>query len=63
MAVSCGGGQMRLRSLFAVAVAVASNYSPDLTLSLGTSICHGFGPKKTKKKKILSQLLTLPVIP
>ena len=34
-----------------VAVAVASCYSSDLIPSLGTPICHGYGPKKQKKKK------------
>ena len=42
---------MLLGSGIAVAVAVASIYSSDLTPSLGTSICHEYGPKKTKKKK------------
>ena len=31
----------------AVTVAWAGGYSSDLTPSLGTSICHGCGPKKT----------------
>ena len=35
----------------AVAVAVASNYSSDLTPSLGTSICHRCIPTRPKKKK------------
>ena len=35
----------------AVVVAETSGYSSDLTPSLGTSICHGCGPKKKKKKK------------
>ena len=46
--------QMWLGSLFAVAVVKAGGYSSDSTPSLGTSICHGCGPKKTKnnnKKK------------
>ena len=34
-----------------VAVAVAGSYSSDSTPSLGTSICPGCGPQKTKKKK------------
>ena len=34
-----------------VAVAVASSYSPDWTLSLGTSICSRCSLKKIKKKK------------
>ena len=35
----------------AVAVAWACNCISDSTPSLGTSICHGCSPKKTKKKK------------
>ena len=42
--------QMQLGSCVAVAVVQASSYSSDLTPSLGTSICHGCGPKKTRKK-------------
>ena len=34
-----------------VAVVKASGYSSNLTRSLGTSICCGYGCKKTKKKK------------
>ena len=49
---------MRLRSDVAVPVAQASGYSSDLTLSLGTSICHRCGPKKSKKKKKIFQLFT-----
>ena len=29
----------------------ASGWSSDLTPSLGISICHGYGPKKTKKER------------
>ena len=36
----------------AIAVAVAGSYSSNLTPSLGISICHGCGPKKTKDKKL-----------
>ena len=43
--------QMGLGSHVAMAVAQASSYSSDLAPSLGTFICHGYGPKKTKKKK------------
>ena len=39
------GSQMRLGSRVAMAVAVASSYSSDLTLSLGTSIYCTCGPK------------------
>ena len=34
-----------------VAVVRAGSYSSDSTPSLGTSMCHGYGPQKTKKKK------------
>ena len=43
--------QIWLRSHVAVAVTQASSCSSDLTSSLGTSICHGYDPKKQKKKK------------
>ena len=47
--------QMRLGSHVAMvlpgAVVYAGSCSSDLTLNLGTCICHGCGPKKTKKKK------------
>ena len=42
---------MGLRSLVAVAVALAGSRSSNSTPSLGTSICHRCGPKKQKKKK------------
>ena len=42
---------MQLGSDIAVAVAVAGNYSSDLTPSLGTSICCWCGPKKEKKER------------
>ena len=32
-----------------MAVAEAGSCSSDLTLSLGTSICRGYGPKKKKE--------------
>ena len=35
----------------AVAVVQASSYSSDLIHSLGTSICRGYSPKKTKGQK------------
>ena len=41
-----------LRSSFAVAVVEPSSFSSDLTSSLGTSICRGYGPKKQKKKNV-----------
>ena len=43
---------MWLRSGVAVAVAEASGCSSDSTPGLGTSICHGCGPKKKIKTKI-----------
>ena len=48
------GLQMWFGSRVAVVVVQASGYSPDSTPSLGTSICHKCGPKKTKKKKRLN---------
>ena len=42
---------MRLRSCVAVAVVQAGSNSSDSTPSLGTSICCGYDPKKTKRKK------------
>ena len=43
--------QTRLGSGIAVAVVQAHGYSSDLIPSLGTSTCHGCGPKNQKKKK------------
>ena len=43
--------QTQLRSHVAVAVVQAGSCSSNLTPSLGTSICCGYGPKKKKKKK------------
>ena len=42
--------QTQLGSGVAVAQAQANGYSSDSAPSLGTSICHRFGPKKTKIK-------------
>ena len=42
---------MWFRSGVAVAVAVAGSCNFDSTPSLGTSICHGLGPKMQKKKR------------
>ena len=47
--------QMQLRSHVAVVVAKASGYSSNLTPSLGTSICHVCGLKKTKNKRYIFQ--------
>ena len=43
--------QIQLGSAVAVAVVETGIYSSDLTPSLGISMCHKCGPKKTKKKK------------
>ena len=43
--------QTQLGSCMAVAVVQAGSCSSDSTPSLGTSVCHGCGPKKIKKKK------------
>ena len=43
--------QMWLGSCITVSVAQAGSCSFDSTLSLGTAICHGYSPKKQKKKK------------
>ena len=37
---------MQLGSIIAVAVPVACSYSSNLTPSLGTSLCHRYGPKR-----------------
>ena len=50
---------MQLGSCVAMAVAQASSYSSDSTPSLGTSICHGFGPKEQKKMYKLDQVSLL----
>ena len=42
---------MWLGSGIPLAVALAGGYSSDSTPSLGTSIYHRYGSKKTKKKK------------
>ena len=46
------GLQTWLRSGVAVALAWAGSYSSDSTPSLGTTICQGCGPKRTKTKQI-----------
>ena len=43
--------QTRLGFGIAMTVVYANSYSSDLTPSLGTSICHRCGPRKTKRKK------------
>ena len=55
--MSCGvcRSQTRLESDVAVTVVEALGYSSDLTPSLGTSICRGFGPRKRKEKQIKMQ--------
>ena len=47
--------QMKLGSCIALAVAQAGSYSSDLTPSLGTSTCCGFGPQNKKKKSQMLQ--------
>ena len=51
---SCGElwckSQIQFRSYVSVAVVQAGSCSSDSIPSLGTSICHGCSPKKTKKK-------------
>ena len=57
--------QMQLRSCLAVAVRQPSNCSSDSTPSLGTSVCHGCGPrnqKKKRKKKNCSVFILLHVV-
>ena len=49
--------QIWLGSGMAVAVAEDSGYSSDLTPSLVVSMCQGLGPKKTKKKNSVFQIL------
>uniref|UniRef100_A0A8C3WX78 Uncharacterized protein n=1 Tax=Catagonus wagneri TaxID=51154 RepID=A0A8C3WX78_9CETA len=49
--VPAGLSQMRLGSGVAVAVVQAGSCSSDSTPSQGTSICCGYNPKNTKKKK------------
>ena len=44
--------QTQLGSCTAVAAAQAGSCSSDLAPSLGTSICHGCGPKIKNKKKL-----------
>ena len=43
--------QTRLGSRVAAAVVYAGGYSSNEIPSLGTFICHGWGPRKDKKKK------------
>ena len=43
--------QTWLGSPIAVALVKAGGYSSDWTLNLGTSICHGCGPKRPKNKQ------------
>ena len=44
---------MWLRSHVTVALAYAGSYSSSSTSSLGTSICHGYSPKRQKNKMLL----------
>ena len=43
--------RLQLGSCMAVAVVEAGSCSSDSTPTLGTSMCNGYSPKKTKKKK------------
>ena len=49
--MSCGVGHRHGSDLVLLWLWCSSGYSCDSTPSLGTSICRGYGPKKTKKKK------------
>ena len=49
--------QVRLRSRVVVAVVLVGRCSSNSTPSLGTSICRGCGPKKTKQHNTPSQQL------
>ena len=46
--------EMRIWSGIAVAVALLRGYSSHSTPSLGTAARHGCGPKKKKKKNLIS---------
>ena len=50
-AVSCGCRLQTQLGSHVMALAYAGSYSSDSTPSLGTSICRGYSPQKTKKKK------------
>ena len=56
MAMSCGIGHRcgLYPTLLWLWYRPASSYSSDSTPSLGTSMCRRYGPKKAKKRKILS---------
>ena len=47
---------MQLGFRVAVAVAVAGSYSSDLTPSLGTSMCQGCSPLKSKKGEVEAEM-------
>ena len=54
--MSCGvGNKFGSDPEVAVAVGEAIGYSSDWTPSLETSICHGYGPKKTEKQNKTKQ--------
>ena len=54
--------QTQFRSCVAVAVAEAGSYSSDWPPSLGTSICRGCGPKKTKDQIIIMMIIIIIII-
>ena len=49
--MSCGWCRSQTRLGSCVAVAYAGGYSSDSTPRLGTSLCRGCSPKKTKRKR------------
>ena len=55
--------QTRLGSRIAVALVQAGGNSSDQTPSLRTSMCHGCGPRKDKKKKNCCHHNLIPVFP
>ena len=54
--------QTRLGSCVAVAVVQAGSCSSDWTPSLGTSTCHGSGPRKGRKTKKKVHLLEMETV-
>ena len=50
------GSHIWLGSHIAVAVVLAGSYSSDSIPSLGSSICHWYSPKNTKKEYLIEPL-------